>query len=54
MQIPVTVKCRLGVDKFDDYEFIKNFITIVSETSGVTHFVIHARKAFLKVIFDFK
>lgn len=45
--IPVTVKCRLGVDEFDSYEFFKNFISIVSG-GGVTHFIVHARKAWTK------
>ncbi|KAL4453050.1 hypothetical protein ABPG73_005956 [Tetrahymena malaccensis] len=46
--IPVTVKCRLGVDNFDSYEFARDFIKIVSEKGQVQHFVVHARKAFLK------
>ena len=29
--IPVTVKCRLGVDDLDQWEHIENFIRIVSE-----------------------
>lgn len=50
VKIPVTVKCRLGVDEFDDYEFVKNFVKIVSgdQNGAVKHFVIHSRKAFLK------
>lgn len=46
--IPCTVKCRLGVDQFDSYEFVANFINEVSKQGNVEHFVIHARKAFLK------
>jgi len=46
-ELPVTVKCRLGVDRFDSYDFIRNFIEVVSTYGGVTHFIIHARKAFL-------
>ena len=26
VSIPCTVKCRLGVDEYDSYEFIQNFI----------------------------
>jgi tRNA-dihydrouridine synthase A len=48
VQIPVTIKCRLGVDDFDSYEFAHDFIKKTSEKSGCTHYVIHARKAFLK------
>lgn len=43
---PVTVKCRIGVDEFDSYDFVQDFISTVS-TSGVTHFIIHARKCLL-------
>ena len=46
----MTIKCRLGVDNDDSYEFVKNFIDTVSKQSDVKHFLIHARKAFLKVI----
>lgn len=45
--IPVTVKCRLGVDDKDNWDDVVNFIKIVSEKGGVTKFIIHARKAFL-------
>jgi len=30
IDIPVTVKCRLGVDEFDSYEYAKEFIEKVS------------------------
>lgn len=48
VNIPVSVKCRLGVDSFDDYDFLVKFIKVIYEKSGCTHFIIHARKAFLK------
>lgn len=48
VSVPVTVKCRLGVDDFDSYEFMKDFVRIVGERTKCTHFIIHARKAFLK------
>lgn len=48
VKIPCTVKCRIGVDNFDSYEFLKQFIGKVSEKGKVNHFIIHARKAFLK------
>jgi tRNA-dihydrouridine synthase A len=47
VKIPVTVKCRLGVDKRDSYPEIVDFIRTVSSEGGVTKFIIHARKAFL-------
>eukprot|EP00826_Nyctotherus_ovalis_P011845 TRINITY_DN13083_c0_g1_i4.p1 TRINITY_DN13083_c0_g1~~TRINITY_DN13083_c0_g1_i4.p1 ORF type:complete len:109 (+),score=24.98 TRINITY_DN13083_c0_g1_i4:458-784(+) len=45
--VPVTVKCRLGVDDNDSYEELNEFITTVSK-AGVKHFIVHARKALLK------
>lgn len=46
--IPVTVKCRLGVDDLDSWENIENFIRIVSTEGPCSKFIIHARKAHLK------
>lgn len=40
--IPVSVKCRLGVDDKDKWDDVVNFIRIVSEQGGVTKFIIHA------------
>ena len=45
--IDVSLKCRIGVDEFDTYEFFKNFISTVIE-SGIKIIFIHARKAYLK------
>jgi tRNA-dihydrouridine synthase A len=45
--LPVSVKCRIGVDDMDSYERLHEFVRIVS-TSGVRHFVVHARIALLK------
>lgn len=47
VSIPVTVKCRLGVDKIDSYEAFREFVTTVS-SAGCQHFMIHARKCLLK------
>lgn len=46
VDIPVTVKHRIGIDNLDSYEDMKNFVKIVSE-SGCHRFIIHARKAWL-------
>jgi tRNA-dihydrouridine synthase A len=46
VKIPVTVKCRLGVDECDDFEFLCRFIRTVRD-AGVHTFIIHARKAWL-------
>ncbi len=48
VKIPVTVKTRLGIDEFDSYEFLHDFVRIVHETGGCDIFVLHARKAWLK------
>ncbi len=43
----ITVKCRIGVDDQEPREVLPAFIARVS-ASGVTHFAIHARKAWLQ------
>ena len=45
--VPVTVKCRIGVDDQDPAEVLPRFIDTVAG-AGVRHFVIHARKAWLQ------
>ena len=47
VNIPVSIKCRLGVDNHEEYEFLYNFVSIVKE-SGVKVFIIHARNGILK------
>lgn len=46
VDIPVTVKSRIGIDDLDSYEFLHNFIDVVS-SAGCDHFIVHARKAWL-------
>jgi len=46
VSIPVSVKCRLGVDHRDSYEELHEFVSTVSAV-GVKHFIVHARKAIL-------
>ena len=45
----MTVKCRIGVDAADSYDALCNFVSVVSERSPATHFVIHARKVIMGV-----
>ncbi len=45
--LPVTVKCRLGIDEHDNTEFLFRFIDTVA-SSGVSEFSLHARIAILK------
>ncbi|GAK85866.1 tRNA dihydrouridine synthase A [Vibrio ponticus] len=47
VDIPVTVKTRIGIDDQDSYEFLTDFVSIVSEKGGCEQFTIHARKAWL-------
>jgi tRNA-dihydrouridine synthase A len=47
VSIPVTVKCRLGVDEQDEYEDLERFVEIVRAT-GCNVFIVHARKAWLE------
>ena len=47
VSVPVTIKCRLGVDYHEDYEFLYDFVNIV-QSSGIKHFIIHARNGILK------
>lgn len=43
----ITVKCRIGVDDQEPAEVLPGFLDQVS-AAGVTHFAIHARKAWLE------
>eukprot|EP00871_Galdieria_phlegrea_P001078 jgi/Galph1/1971/GphlegSOOS_G665.1 len=47
---PISVKCRIGVDQNDSFEFLSNFIQKVSTIGAVEHFIIHARSAWLSGI----
>ena len=47
VEIPVSIKCRLGVDNNESYDFLYNFISIVKK-SGINIFIIHARNGILK------
>lgn len=44
--VPVTVKCRLGIDDQDSEADLERFITTVA-AAGCTTFMVHARKAWL-------
>lgn len=45
--IPVTVKHRTGIDRVEDYGFMRDFVGAVSE-AGCRTFIVHARNAWLK------
>lgn len=44
--LPITVKCRIGVDDCDDTPFLNTFIDRVAD-AGCETFIVHARKAWL-------
>ena len=46
VDIPVTVKTRIGIDHQDSYELLVKFIQTVAG-KGCEHFIVHARKAWL-------
>jgi tRNA-dihydrouridine synthase A len=46
VQIPVTVKCRIGIDDQDSETALNTFIGLVS-AAGSDAFIVHARKAWL-------
>ncbi|KAK7263881.1 hypothetical protein RJT34_31480 [Clitoria ternatea] len=48
--VPVSVKCRIGVDDHDSYNELCDFIYQVSSVSPTKHFIIHSRKALLNGI----
>jgi tRNA-dihydrouridine synthase A len=47
VSIPVTVKHRIGIDKAEDYGFVRDFVGTVSQ-AGCEVFLVHARNAWLK------
>ena len=44
IRIPLTIKCRIGVDQFEGEDYLKSFIEKVADV-GISLFIIHARKA---------
>ena len=47
VSIPVTVKHRIGVDRFESYGFVRDFVGQVA-LAGCEVFIVHARSAWLK------
>ncbi len=47
VDVPVTVKHRIGIDRTESYEFVRDFVGTVSE-AGCKVFIVHARNAWLK------
>ncbi len=47
VRVPVTVKCRIGIDDQDSEADLERFVTTVAQ-SGCSRFMVHARKAWLQ------
>ena len=47
VNVPVTVKHRIGIDRQESYEFVRDFVGQVSE-AGCRVFIVHARNAWLQ------
>ncbi len=46
VDVPVTVKCRIGIDDQDDFDFLDEFVGKIAD-KGCKTFIVHARKAWL-------
>jgi len=47
VNVPVTVKHRIGIDKTESYDFVRDFVGTVAD-AGCQVFIVHARNAWLK------
>ena len=47
VDLPVTVKHRIGIDREESYAFVRDFVGTVAE-AGCSVFIVHARNAWLK------
>jgi tRNA-dihydrouridine synthase A len=45
--LPVTVKHRIGIDRIESYDFVRDFVGTVAE-AGCEVFIVHARNAWLQ------
>ena len=47
VDVPVTVKTRIGIDDQDSYDFLRRFVDTLIQ-AGCSKFIVHARKAILQ------
>jgi tRNA-dihydrouridine synthase A len=47
VDIPVTVKHRIGIDRVERYDFVRDFVGTVAD-AGCSVFIVHARNAWLQ------
>jgi tRNA-dihydrouridine synthase A len=48
VDLPVTVKHRIGIDKTESYGFVRDFVGTVALRGGCEVFIVHARNAWLQ------
>jgi tRNA-dihydrouridine synthase A len=46
--LPVTVKHRIGIDRIESYDFVRDFVGTVATRGGCEVFIVHARNAWLQ------
>ena len=46
--LPVTVKHRIGIDRNEDYGFMRDFVGTLADRGGCRVFIVHARNAWLQ------
>ncbi|HIV70101.1 MAG TPA: tRNA dihydrouridine(20/20a) synthase DusA [Candidatus Aquabacterium excrementipullorum] len=46
-RMPITVKHRIGIDKVESYDFVRDFVGTIADV-GCQVFIVHARNAWLK------
>jgi tRNA-dihydrouridine synthase A len=47
VSVPITVKHRIGIDKTESYEFVRDFVGTIAD-AGCEVFIVHARNAWLQ------
>ncbi|MBL4647519.1 MAG: tRNA dihydrouridine(20/20a) synthase DusA [Gammaproteobacteria bacterium] len=47
VSIPITIKCRNGIDRIESYHFLKKFVATTAP-AGCQTFIVHARNAWLQ------
>jgi len=50
VSVPVTVKHRIGIDRLESYDFVRDFVGTVAASGGCEVFIVHARNAWLQGI----
>lgn len=48
VNVPVTVKSRIGIDHQETFDEFREFVDIVADQGGAEVFIVHSRKAWLK------